>query len=127
MTTTQEFSCFFDKQWLYKHKTTGELGMYASDDELINASLEDTQFINRCTPNKYHEDSPVLLYALGKNLVDSLYSDTDTEILTEDQLDDYIQLTDDEQDDFDEIPLYDVFFTIEYEEDDIPKEEEEEN
>ena len=112
---TIEFNCFFNKEWLYRHKETNKLGMFASDDELISGCLSDAKNTAIQQYRFYtYEDSPVLLNALGKKeVVASIYTDTNVEILEANQLKDYTQLTEDEQDDFDEIELYDVFIEIE--------------
>ena len=115
--TTEIFNCYFQKEWLYKHKKTGKLGMYATDDELITACLDSDRYAARCSCDRDFEDSPILEKALGQELISSIYTDTECEILDLDSLGNYTQLTEDEQEDFDEfeVPLYDVFIEIESE------------
>ena len=114
--TIEIFNCYFKKNWLYRHKKTNKLAMFATDDELINAYLDDdkTAAIHQ---GKYylHEDSSVLVNALGKELISRIYTDTNCEILESDSLGNYVQLTEQEQDDFNDFdfPLYDVFIEIE--------------
>lgn len=116
--TIEIFNCYFKKNWLYRHNETGKLGMFATDDELINACLDDDKTA-AIQQGKYylHEDSPMLLNALGKESISRIYTDTNCEILESDSLGNYVQLTEQEQDDFNDFdfPLYDVFIEIESE------------
>ena len=112
---TIKFNCYFDKKWLFRHKETNQLGLFATDDELITACLNDAQNTAIQQYTSYsHEDNPILLNALGKKEpIENWWTDTKIKLLAFEELKDYIQLTEDEQDDFDEIELYDVFIGIE--------------